>query len=510
LNQIGGGPTPASCTQAPGEHNNDPPVDPVLANDNFCATSNQFVTTSPWPFQAKANSGGTTGDGGPDTKFGVAEFMEGGINLTALGFGDTCFSSFMAETRSSHSVTSTLSDFAIGGFGACQSGLTTTPANGSGTALTDSDTPPNGLPDIQIGTGSAGVNVTDNASVTVTGIGTWTGTVSFFICGPIASPATCDTGGVAAGVKNVSNLVTTATSNVVNLTSVGRYCWRGVFESPTDGVPDSTDASTGECFEVKPVTPTLSTTGGADVTLGTAITDTATLSGTANQPGTNGGTTPGQAGSQYPSINATNGALAGGTISWTLRGPGTCNDAGLTITGTPATVSGDNTYGPVSATPTAIGTYTWVATYSGSPNTLGAAGSCPPGANDGDEAVTVTGVATLATAQKWLPNDTAHITGPTGTTLSGTVTFTLYNDGSCGTNGGTSQYTVQRNVVTDADSNPVPTANDRYVSTTNTAFFVTTANDAVAWSWKVSYDDANLTDPADKCETTTPAFTLSD
>ena len=53
-------------------------------------------------------------DGGPDTKFGVAEFMEGGINLTALGFADTCFSSFMAETRSSHSVDSTLSDFALG------------------------------------------------------------------------------------------------------------------------------------------------------------------------------------------------------------------------------------------------------------------------------------------------------------------------------------------------------------------------------------------------------------
>jgi hypothetical protein len=177
------------------------------------------------------------------------------------------------------------------------------------------------------------------------------------------------------------------------------------------------------------------------------------------------------------------------------------------------TVSGDNaSYGPVSATPTAVGKYTFVASYDGSsPNTLGAGpSSCPPGAGDGDEEVNVTGVATLATAQNWLPNDTAHITSSTGTTLSGTVTFTLYNDGTCGTGTGTSQYSVTRNVVTDADSSPVPTANDRYVSTTNTAFFVTVANDAVAWSWKVSYDDAALTDPADVCETTTPAFTLSD
>jgi hypothetical protein len=129
------------------------------------------------------------------------------------------------------------------------------------------------------------------------------------------------------------------------------------------------------------------------------------------------------------------------------------------------------------------------------------------------ECFTVVGSATLATAQNWLPNDTAHIQGPTGTTLSGTVTFSLYNDGSCGHDAtpGTVQYgPITKNVVTDADTSPAPTANNRYVSTTNTTFKVTTANDAVAWSWKVSYDDANLTDPTDVCETTTPAFTLSD
>jgi len=242
------------------------------------------------------------------------------------------------------------------------------------------------------------------------------------------------------------------------------------------------------------------------VTLGTAITDTATLSGTAKQPGTDG-IGPGG------TINATAGtqANAGGSIGWVVNGPGNCTASGLTVTGTPATVSGDNTYGPVSATPTAIGTYTLVATYppDTSGNTLGAAGSCPPGANDGDETVTVSGSASLATAQRWLPNDTAHITSQSGTTLAGSVTFTLYNDATCGAGTGTSQYTVTRNVVTDADANPAPTANDRYVSTTNTAFFVTSANDETAWSWKVHYVDNNLTSPSDACETTTPAFTVS-
>jgi hypothetical protein len=176
-------------------------------------------------------------------------------------------------------------------------------------------------------------------------------------------------------------------------------------------------------------------------------------------------------------------------------------------------VSGDGTYPTaaqtaVSFTPTAVGTYTFVASYSGSsPNTNGAGpSSCPPALTDGDEEVTVTGAASLATAQDWLPNDTANITSPAGTTLGGDVTFTLYNDGDCGNDGGTSQYTETLDIVTDGTG----TANDRSVSTGNSTFLVTEANDGVAWSWLVSYDDDALSDPDDVCETTTPAFTLDD
>src|SRR5262249_28261775 len=42
----------------------------------------------------------------------------GGINLTGLGLGG-CFSSFLAETRSSQSPTATLSDFVVGPFKTC-------------------------------------------------------------------------------------------------------------------------------------------------------------------------------------------------------------------------------------------------------------------------------------------------------------------------------------------------------------------------------------------------------
>ena len=120
----------------------------------------------------------------------------------------------------------------------------------------------------------------------------------------------------------------------------------------------------------------------------------------------------------------------------------------------------------------------------------------------------VGGSATLATAQKWLPNDTAHITSQAGTTLAGDVTFQLYNDATCGTSGGTAQFPapgIVRNIPNDATGS----ANDRTVATNNTTVLVTVSNDATAWSWKVSYNDAALQDPADKCESTS-TFTLTD
>jgi len=503
LDQIGGSDNPASCTQAPPEGGKDKnPVPPVSANDNFCATANQNVVTSPWPFDAKPNSGGTSGTGGSSTKYGVAEFMEGGINMTALGLGNTCFSTFMAESRAAHSVTSTLSDFLLGTFGACTSGITTTPQNDTGGAIPST-----------IGA-NARVAVRDHADITVTGFsGTFGGTVTFSLCGPLAAGSTtnCSTGGAQIGsAVAVTGNAGTASLNspTVTLTSAGYYCWRAVYSGDSGkSIPASTDpvksvadgGGTSECFTIGPEQPTLSTTGGSDVILGNAITDTATISGTAKKPGTGGQggaetIAPGSIGAL-----ATTQVGAGGTITWSLKGPGNCNDAGLTLTGNGATVSGNGTYGPVSATPTQIGTYTWVASYSGSsPNTLGAGpSSCPPGANDGDEEVTVTGTASLSTAQDWLPNDTATLTGDTN--LNGTLTFTLYPTSDCTGTAVTGQTYTR--TVTNAASGTT-------FSTSNTTFKVNTAN-AGDYSWKVHYDDTKLQDPSDTCETSTVSVTDS-
>jgi hypothetical protein len=497
LDQIGGGTNPASCTQAPAEGGKagKDPIPPVGANDNFCATANQNVVTSPWPFTAKDNSGGTSGAGGATTKFGVAEFMEGGINLTALGLGNECFSTFLAESRSSHSPTSTLSDFTLGGFGECTSGIVTTPQTGGGTTLTSTS----------IGT-TARVDVRDHAEITVGGTtNAFDGNVKFFLCGPLASNTTtnCSTGGVqigAAAGETVSGTAGSASLNstTATLTSAGRYCWRAEYSGDAAvGVPASKDPSksvadggtTSECFVVTPVTPTLTTTASADVTLGDDITDTADLSGTAKLPGTDG---KGPGGT----IDATAATQdnADGQITWTLNGPDDCDDAGLTLTGSPADVDGDGTYGPVSATPTAIGVYTFVASYDGSsPNTLGAGPSgCPPSETDGDEEVTVGGTSSLATTQDWLPNDTATLTGDTN--LTGTLTFQLYTGSDCDATGSAVSGQFYSVDVTDA-------ASGSPFSTDNTTSFLEA--DSGSYSWLVTYTDDHLSSPDPTCETTT-------
>ena len=159
-------------------------------------------------------------------------------------------------------------------------------------------------------------------------------------------------------------------------------------------------------------------------------------------------------------------------------------------------MSGNGTYGPVSFTPDAPGTYHWVASYSGDlPNTLA---STPSACLDANEDVVVEGRSQLSTAQDWLPNDTATITGDTN--LNGTLTFTLYTGDNCGVTSGSAvpgqSYSF---TLTNVASPAIRT-------TANTTFKVTAANEG-AYSWLVHYDDAILTDPADRCETSTVSIT---
>ena len=234
------------------------------------------------------------------------------------------------------------------------------------------------------------------------------------------------------------------------------------------------------------------------------MSDTSTLTGTATQPGTNGGNT------NYPSIGATNGAAAAGIINWTLYGPAS---GGCTVTKSTSpssvTVSGDrdgvpaaDVYGPTSYTTVVsdgTGTYTFVATYTGNlPNTTAPTTAMTCANAPTAEKVTVIGTASIVSKQRWLPNDTVTLTGSTN--LTGTLTITLYPTIDCtGTAVPNESYSP---TVSNAASGST-------FSTNNTTFFVGTNPDGTAggaagsYSWKVHYADNNLTSPADHCETST-------
>jgi hypothetical protein len=442
--------TAANCANP--NLNNPPTPAPGGTNDQFCGIVNADTITMPWDFTDKSN---TPNDGALN-----GEFFEGGVNLTALGLGDRCFSSFASETRSSTSPTATLKDFITGGFGSCTSGVTTEqqgPASKS------------------IGTGS--ISVTDKATINVSGVTNWNGTVQFSLKGPTNTP------GVPETTENIGNPVAVSNSTIpsgtvespaATVTAVGHYCWSAQFMSQTTGVPNGVDNGVNECFDVTPVTPTLATLAGDDVTLGQAITDTATLTGTATKPGTTNGSPD--------AINpSTPGNPAGGTITFTLYGPNDCTTVATGTGQNPQTVNvnGDSAanspYGPVNFTPNATGTYHWVATYSGdSPNTNGTDHNLD--CSDVNEDVVVTSVpSSMTTAQSFIPNDSATVSATQGGSLAGTVTFDAYESSDCS---GTAIFTQTR---------PVSGASPQTVSTTNTTVSTTAAN----ISWRVSYDSTN-------------------
>jgi hypothetical protein len=333
--------------------------------------------------------------------------------------------------------------------------------------------PAGGLP-VPTTPSDSAILVKDQAVINVTGAGSFTGTVSFHLCGPFMTPSTtlCTTGGVPISSQGIATNGT-YTSAAATVTEAGRYCWRADFTSTTPGVPTSTDSRSTECFLITPVTPTLATTGGGPVLLGQAVSDTATLSGTAHQPGTGG-----PAGSTDGSINpGTPGVAAGGNIVFQLYGPSSTGCGVLVFTSSQVAVNDDGTYGPVNFTPATVGTYHWVATYSGNlPNTKGT--NHNTSCNDANEDVMVIAVpSSLTTAQSFIPNDSTTVSASQGGNLSGTVSFQLFESTNCAA--GTAIYSPP----------PVPVsgASPQTVSTSNTSVSTTAAN----VSWLVSYASNN-------------------
>jgi hypothetical protein len=410
----------------------------------------------------------------------TGQFAEFGVDLTAAGIipANSCqsFPQTIWESRASaSSFVSSIEDVSvehhtIGG------GCTTTLSTQENKAASSS-----------IGTGVVSSG-TDTSTLTILGVAHWGGTLTWYLCGPVSTDG-CDSHGVQVTSRTVSDSSPASDfiSGTANLTSVGRYCWHAHFEpdaaSVKAGVGPGDDNGSNECFTITAVTPMLTTSATCSASpciLGSTLNDSATLSGTASNPGTDG--SGGDTG-LYKSINATKGQPADNSISWTLYGPAADGSAQCSTTKSlsPSSVqvSGDGPYGPVSYTTSAatdgVGTYTFAASYPGqSPNTNAASDvTCANGASNGEQ-VTVTSQATTTTAQKWLPQDTATVTASGGATVAGTVTFSLYESADC------SGSAVQTFGPTTVDSNGQATTNNQtYYTTTKTI------------SWRATFTSTN-------------------
>jgi hypothetical protein len=223
--------TPADCVGPP----------EVGEPDPFCATVNNANADSPWPFDPKD---------GPNDIFGPGELYEGGLDLSAFpGLSDVCFTSFLAETRTSPSVGSQLKDFVGGNFEDCVATVTTTPSDANGDPL----------PSIVLGN-----SIYDYALIEGEGsTDAPTGTMEFFICSPAQlTGGVCATGGTEVNGDGVgalhppvavTQIGTTSNSEAISSaftpTSVGTWCWRGEY-SGDDVYDPASDASSGECFTV--------------------------------------------------------------------------------------------------------------------------------------------------------------------------------------------------------------------------------------------------------------------
>ena len=362
-------------------------------------------------------------------------FGETAVNFNAIfGTGGQCgtFGSAYLKSRSSTSFTSEIKDFVA------PEPVHITNCSGLTTSATASVTIGSPISDTATLSGA-----TSNAG----------GTITFHL---FASLADCNgnTNEVNTGLSPVT-VSGNGDYNSGNFTptAVGTYYWTAVYSGDLNNAPSSTACGdAGESSVVTKQQPSIGTSATASVTIGSPISDTATLSGATSD--------------------------AGGTITFHLFASlADCNSNSNEVsTGlSPVTVSGNGNYNSGNFTPTAVGTYYWTAVYSGDAKNLGASTAC---GDAGESSVVNKAESGISTAQKLRPQDSATISATAGGTPTGNVTFELFGpaDTTCS---GSPAY-----------SETVPLSGGS-ASTSNTTFDVSSAT-ADDYKWKVTYPgDAN-------------------
>jgi hypothetical protein len=198
------------------------------------------------------------------------------------------------------------------------------------------------------------------------------------------------------------------TSSSFTPATVGTYYWIASYSGDAKNT-----AATGKCGDLNEAStviqigPSIATHATGSITIGGSLSDTATLAG---------------------------GLAPTGTITFKLYPTNQCTPGSELFTNTVPVSSGNGDY-PTSAsfTPSTVGSYYWIATYSGDTNNAGAAGSCGDAGevsvvNQAHPQITTTTPTPSVTIDSTI-SDVAHLTG--GVAPTGTITFHLYSDNAC-------------------------------------------------------------------------------
>ena len=271
-------------------------------------------------------------------------------------------------------------------------------------------------------TASAGVVIGGSVSdaATLSGGSAPTGTITFELYGPDATPGAQDADCTGTPAFTSAPIPVAGNgaygSGSFTPTAVGTYRWTASYSGDTNNEPAaSACTAAGESVSVSKASPSLATTASPGIALGAGqLSAGAIVSGRVNP-------------------------LSGATIDFRLYGP---DDA--TCTGTPAfiwlgvvyPVAGGSVSSP-SFTPDEAGTYRWIATYSGDGNNSATSGAC-----DDTDAITVVSKAapaiwTIASGDAVLGGDplnaTSIVTGRVNPKAGASLDFRLYgpDDDTC-------------------------------------------------------------------------------